>query len=98
MGFFACFSRCRQADSKGRQNSDSARIFCLTRIGDSAKDISASDQVHLTETGAVFLGPIHHRPDARRATGAIPECVAVMPPVRRGDRFAPNRPRTFPLT
>ena len=28
---------------------------CLTRIGDSAKDISASDQVHLTEKGAVFL-------------------------------------------
>ena len=28
---------------------------CLTRIGDAAKDISASDQVHLTETGSVFL-------------------------------------------
>ena len=28
---------------------------CLTRIGDSARDISASDQVHLTEKGAVFL-------------------------------------------
>jgi peptidoglycan/LPS O-acetylase OafA/YrhL len=28
---------------------------CLTRIGDSAKDISTSDQVHLTEKGAVFL-------------------------------------------
>ncbi len=28
---------------------------CLTRIGDTAKDISASDQVHLTEKGSVFL-------------------------------------------
>jgi hypothetical protein len=28
---------------------------CLTRIGDSAKDISASDQVHLTEKGSEFL-------------------------------------------
>jgi hypothetical protein len=28
---------------------------CLTRIGDSAADISASDQVHLTEKGSVFL-------------------------------------------
>ena len=28
---------------------------CLTRIGDSANDISASDQVHLTEKGSVFL-------------------------------------------
>jgi hypothetical protein len=28
---------------------------CLPRIGDSAKDISASDQVHLTEKGSVFL-------------------------------------------
>jgi hypothetical protein len=28
---------------------------CLTRIGDAAKDISASDQVHLTEKGSVFL-------------------------------------------
>ena len=28
---------------------------CLTRIGDTAKDISASDQVHLTEAGSVFL-------------------------------------------
>jgi peptidoglycan/LPS O-acetylase OafA/YrhL len=28
---------------------------CLTRIGDSAGDISASDQVHLTEKGSVFL-------------------------------------------
>jgi hypothetical protein len=43
MGFFTCFSRCPEADSKGRQN------------GDSAKDITASDQVHLTEKGAVFL-------------------------------------------
>jgi hypothetical protein len=28
---------------------------CLTRIGDTASDISASDQVHLTEKGSVFL-------------------------------------------
>jgi peptidoglycan/LPS O-acetylase OafA/YrhL len=28
---------------------------CLARIGDTAKDISASDQVHLTEKGSVFL-------------------------------------------
>jgi hypothetical protein len=28
---------------------------CLTRIGDSAKDISASDQVPLTEKGSEFL-------------------------------------------
>ena len=28
---------------------------CLTRIGDTAADISASDQVHLTEKGSVFL-------------------------------------------
>jgi hypothetical protein len=28
---------------------------CLTRIGDSAADISASDQIHLTEKGSEFL-------------------------------------------
>jgi hypothetical protein len=28
---------------------------CLTRIGDSAADISASDQVHLTEKGSEYL-------------------------------------------
>ena len=28
---------------------------CLTRIGDTAKDISASDQIHLTERGSAFL-------------------------------------------
>ena len=28
---------------------------CLTRIGDTAADISASDQVHLTEKGSAFL-------------------------------------------
>jgi peptidoglycan/LPS O-acetylase OafA/YrhL len=28
---------------------------CLTRIGDKADNISASDQVHLTESGSVFL-------------------------------------------
>jgi peptidoglycan/LPS O-acetylase OafA/YrhL len=28
---------------------------CLTRIGDAASDITASDQVHLTEKGSVFL-------------------------------------------
>jgi peptidoglycan/LPS O-acetylase OafA/YrhL len=28
---------------------------CLTRVGDKAEDITASDQVHLTEKGSVFL-------------------------------------------
>jgi len=28
---------------------------CLTRLGDTARDISTSDQVHLTEKGSVFL-------------------------------------------
>ena len=28
---------------------------CLTRLGDAASDIAASDQVHLTEKGSVFL-------------------------------------------
>jgi len=28
---------------------------CLTRKGNTAGDISASDQVHLTEKGSVFL-------------------------------------------
>jgi hypothetical protein len=28
---------------------------CLARIGDTAKDISASDQVHLTEKASIFL-------------------------------------------
>ena len=28
---------------------------CLTRIGDAAADITVSDQVHITETGSVFL-------------------------------------------
>jgi peptidoglycan/LPS O-acetylase OafA/YrhL len=28
---------------------------CLTRIGDTARDISASDQIHLTEKASVFL-------------------------------------------
>jgi peptidoglycan/LPS O-acetylase OafA/YrhL len=28
---------------------------CLTRVGDKASDITASDQVHLTEKGSVFL-------------------------------------------
>jgi hypothetical protein len=28
MGFFACFSSRPEADSKGPQNCDSARIFC----------------------------------------------------------------------
>ena len=28
---------------------------CLTRVGRSASDIIASDQVHLTEKGSVFL-------------------------------------------
>jgi hypothetical protein len=43
---------------------------CLARIGDSAKDISASDQVHLTERGSVFLvrsiiGAVLHGQTAR---------------------------------
>ena len=28
---------------------------CLTRLGDAASDVAASDQVHLTEKGSVFL-------------------------------------------
>jgi len=28
---------------------------CLTRVGDSAADISASDQIHLTEKGSAYL-------------------------------------------
>jgi hypothetical protein len=28
---------------------------CLTRIGNTASDISATDQVHLTEKGSVYL-------------------------------------------
>jgi hypothetical protein len=28
---------------------------CLTRIGDTSADIVASDQVHLTEKGSIFL-------------------------------------------
>jgi hypothetical protein len=28
---------------------------CLARIGDSAGDISASDEIHLTEKGSAFL-------------------------------------------
>ena len=28
---------------------------CLTRLGDAASDITASDQVHLTEKASVFL-------------------------------------------
>jgi hypothetical protein len=28
---------------------------CLTRLGDGASDIAASDQVHLTEKGSAFL-------------------------------------------
>jgi hypothetical protein len=47
---------------------------CLTRIGETAGDISTSDQVHLTEKGSVFLigsvideilgGPAARRPNA----------------------------------
>ncbi len=33
---------------------------CLSRIGDDAADITASDQAHLTEKGSVFL-VAHHR-------------------------------------
>ena len=43
---------------------------CLTRTGDSAGDISASDQVHLTEKGSVYL------------TGAIIDRVLGGPAVR----------------
>jgi hypothetical protein len=28
---------------------------CLTRIGDAASDLTASDQVHLTDKGSVYL-------------------------------------------
>ncbi len=43
---------------------------CLARVGDTAKDLSASDQVHLTEKGSVFLvqsviGSVLHGQTAR---------------------------------
>ena len=53
---------------------------CLTRIGDTAADISASDQVHLTEKGSVFLiqsiidrmlGGSAGRPRTRRSKSMI---------------------------
>jgi len=48
---------------------------CLARIGDTAKDISASDQVHLTEKGSVFLiqsiiGNVLHGQSPRASNGS----------------------------
>ncbi|MGZ5873250.1 MAG: acyltransferase family protein [Bradyrhizobium sp.] len=48
---------------------------CLARIGDTAKDISASDQVHLTEKGSVFLvqsiiGNVLHGQSQRSSNGS----------------------------
>jgi len=48
---------------------------CLTRIGDTAKDLSASDQVHLTEKGSVFLvqsiiGTVLHGQSQRSSNGS----------------------------
>jgi peptidoglycan/LPS O-acetylase OafA/YrhL len=45
---------------------------CLTRIGDRAGDISASDQVHLTEKGSVFLVQSIIDKVLGRATSASP--------------------------
>ena len=45
---------------------------CLTRIGDTARDISASDQVHLTEKGSVFLVQAIIDKVLGRATSASP--------------------------
>ncbi len=50
---------------------------CLTRIGDTAGDITASDQVHLTEKGSVFLVQsiigtvLHGRNHANRRTVSL---------------------------
>ena len=48
---------------------------CLTRIGDTAKDLSASDQVHLTEKASVFLvqsiiGKVLHGQSPRSSNGS----------------------------
>ena len=48
---------------------------CLARIGDTAGDISASDQVHLTEKGSIFLvqsiiGTVLHGQPARSSNGS----------------------------
>jgi peptidoglycan/LPS O-acetylase OafA/YrhL len=48
---------------------------CLTRIGDTAKDLSASDQVHLTEKASVFLvqsiiGKVLHGQSPRPSNGS----------------------------
>ena len=56
---FGAGTRCATADG------------CLARIGDTAKDISASDQVHLTEKGVGLSDPIHHRPGASRTKPAL---------------------------
>jgi len=50
---------------------------CLTRVGDEAGDILVSDQVHLTEKGSVFPGPIHHRRAAAPANFTRHRCLAV---------------------
>ena len=48
---------------------------CLARIGDTANDLSASDQVHLTEKGSVFLiqsiiGKVLHGQSPRASNGS----------------------------
>jgi hypothetical protein len=48
---------------------------CLARIGDTARDLSASDQVHLTEKGSVFLvqsiiGKVLHGQSPRASNGS----------------------------
>lgn len=51
---------------------------CLTRIGDTARDITASDQVHLTEKGSVFLvqsiiGAVLHGQSRQSSNRALAE-------------------------
>jgi hypothetical protein len=48
---------------------------CLTRIGDRAGDISASDQAHLTEKGSVFLIQSIIDQVLGRATAASPNAA-----------------------
>jgi hypothetical protein len=87
IGLFHGFSRRAGADSSARQKRDSEGDFsplkapvgnadgCQARIGDTAKDISASDQVHLTEKGSVFLvqsiiGKLLHGQSPRASRGS----------------------------
>jgi hypothetical protein len=49
---------------------------CLTRTGDTARDITASDQVHLTEKGSVFLvqsiiGRVLHGQSRQSSNGSL---------------------------